>query len=512
MPRPTRRPAPPCLPLRHYGHARCAASSWPSVALALLPASASAAPPLPFGHLCTAQNGTRFCPTNALTDRVASFDGVPLDVDVTLPASGDGPFPTIVMLHGYGGNKTNYEASKPEGDDPASATTYHWNSNWFARRGYAVVNRVGARVRALLRAARVAHARLRARLDPPRRPALRGARLPAPAGPARRPGHRQAGRARRHRHLLRRRAEPRAGLPARPHPQPGRLVRALAQPARHAAVDHRRLSALAVVGPRQRAAAQRALPRLPRLERDREPRADRRPDPVLPRRALRLRRGVGLLLAVGRRPRRRPLDLVRPHPGRRALRRRRAGDRRRDPRPPPGLRPPGHPGAAAAARRLDRRPLPVLGVAAGLQRAARRRPERAASRSSSPTSATSAAPTRSTPTRRSTTRARRSSTAYLRGVGSPPAPGSVTAFTQTCPKGRVRRRPVTAPRAGPRCTPARSPSAPPRRRRSAPAAATPRPRRPSTRSPAAATRARARRPRPSRAPPPTRASAAAATR
>ncbi len=110
------------------------------VALALLPASASAAPPLPFGHLCTAQNGTRFCPTNALTDRVASFDGVPLDVDVTLPATGDGPFPTIVMLHGYGGNKANYEAAKPEGDDPASATTYHWNSNWFARRGYAVVN------------------------------------------------------------------------------------------------------------------------------------------------------------------------------------------------------------------------------------------------------------------------------------------------------------------------------------------------------------------------------------
>ncbi|MEO8688300.1 MAG: CocE/NonD family hydrolase [Solirubrobacteraceae bacterium] len=111
----------------------------------LLPAAASAAPPLPFGHPCTDQSGTRFCPTTALTDRVASFDGVPLDVDVTLPASGGGPFPTIVMLHGYGGDKTNYEASKPEGDSqpssaPGTATTYHWNSNWFARRGYAVVN------------------------------------------------------------------------------------------------------------------------------------------------------------------------------------------------------------------------------------------------------------------------------------------------------------------------------------------------------------------------------------
>ena len=68
-----------------------------------------------------------------------------------------------------------------------------------------------------------------------------------------------------------------------------------------AAVDRRGLSALAVVGPRQRAAAQRALPRLPRLERDREPRADRRADPVLHLRALRLRRGVGLLRAAGAR-------------------------------------------------------------------------------------------------------------------------------------------------------------------------------------------------------------------
>jgi predicted acyl esterase len=115
------------------------------LALTLLPASASAAPPAPFGHPCTAQNGVRVCPTTALTDRVPSFDGVPLDVDVTLPPAGNGPFPTIVMLHGYGGDKTDFEATKPEGDGQPSeavgtATTYHWNSNYFARRGYAVVN------------------------------------------------------------------------------------------------------------------------------------------------------------------------------------------------------------------------------------------------------------------------------------------------------------------------------------------------------------------------------------
>jgi hypothetical protein len=57
--------------------------------LALLPASAAAAPPAPFGHACAPKDGVRFCPTTGLADRVASFDGVPLDVDVTLPPSGD---------------------------------------------------------------------------------------------------------------------------------------------------------------------------------------------------------------------------------------------------------------------------------------------------------------------------------------------------------------------------------------------------------------------------------------
>src|SRR3954449_6725022 len=103
------------------------------VLLALVPASAAAAPPAPFGHACAPKDGVRFCPTATLANRVASFDGVPLDVDVTLPPTGDGPFPTIVMLHGYGGSKADYETE-------ASSTTYHWNAEFFAKRGYAVVN------------------------------------------------------------------------------------------------------------------------------------------------------------------------------------------------------------------------------------------------------------------------------------------------------------------------------------------------------------------------------------
>jgi fermentation-respiration switch protein FrsA (DUF1100 family) len=97
----------------------------------LLAPAAQAAPPNPFGHVCAPQSGVLFCPTATDVDRVESFDGVPLDVDVTLPASGDGPFPTIVMMHGYGGNKGAFESSTTPG-------TY--TNLFYAQQGYAVVN------------------------------------------------------------------------------------------------------------------------------------------------------------------------------------------------------------------------------------------------------------------------------------------------------------------------------------------------------------------------------------
>src|SRR3954447_20740931 len=68
-------------------------------ALALAP-TAAAAPPLPFGHACAPREGALYCPTASDAARVPSFDGVPLDVDVFLPPTGDVPFPTIAMLHG----------------------------------------------------------------------------------------------------------------------------------------------------------------------------------------------------------------------------------------------------------------------------------------------------------------------------------------------------------------------------------------------------------------------------
>jgi cephalosporin-C deacetylase-like acetyl esterase len=108
-----------------------------AAAVLALPGTAAASEPAPFGHACTAQDGVRFCPTETLAQRVPSFDGVPLDADVTLPAEGSGPFPTIVMLHGWGGSKTDFESSAPAGD---GNETFDYNNVYYAQHGYAVLN------------------------------------------------------------------------------------------------------------------------------------------------------------------------------------------------------------------------------------------------------------------------------------------------------------------------------------------------------------------------------------
>lgn len=88
--------------------------------------------PHPFGRLtCAAESyGVRFCEGNGTTERVPSFDGVPLDADVTLPAKGRGPFPLMVLLHGWGGNKTNFEST---------STAPGFDNVTYARHGFAVL-------------------------------------------------------------------------------------------------------------------------------------------------------------------------------------------------------------------------------------------------------------------------------------------------------------------------------------------------------------------------------------
>ncbi len=121
---------------------RLAAGAVTLAALLVLAAPAGAAQPRPFGHQCEPTDGVLFCPTPSLPQRPSSFDGAPLDADVTLPLGtkrGEA-LPTIVMMHGYGGSKEDFERSDPAASGDSSNTLYHYNNNYFARQGYAVLN------------------------------------------------------------------------------------------------------------------------------------------------------------------------------------------------------------------------------------------------------------------------------------------------------------------------------------------------------------------------------------
>lgn len=73
---------------------------------------------------------------------IPSFDGVPLDTDVTIPTDGVSSTgqllarPLLVMMHGYGSNKTEWESSTVSTSDPQ---TDGYNTASFAARGYAVL-------------------------------------------------------------------------------------------------------------------------------------------------------------------------------------------------------------------------------------------------------------------------------------------------------------------------------------------------------------------------------------
>ncbi|MBV9039934.1 MAG: LPXTG cell wall anchor domain-containing protein [Acidimicrobiia bacterium] len=69
---------------------------------------------------------------------VASWDGLPLDVDVTLPGGGAScPAPLAALAHGWGGSKTDWESATASSSD---ANKSGWNNVSFAARGYAALN------------------------------------------------------------------------------------------------------------------------------------------------------------------------------------------------------------------------------------------------------------------------------------------------------------------------------------------------------------------------------------
>jgi hypothetical protein len=99
------------------------ASVLAAIALLAPAALAGAAEPRPFGALdCVPAAGVRYCEGSVAT-RVRTFDGVPLDVNVALPAGQDQGLPLVVLSHGWGGRKLGLADMQP-----------------WAERGYAVLS------------------------------------------------------------------------------------------------------------------------------------------------------------------------------------------------------------------------------------------------------------------------------------------------------------------------------------------------------------------------------------
>lgn len=102
-----------------------AMSAW-ALGVALVPVPANAAE-APLGlESCQAREGVHQCSGLAQT-----WDGVPLDATVTLPAEGGRGLPLVVEIHGLGNSKHEYL-------DPAS-TAYTDNAYAWAKDGYAVL-------------------------------------------------------------------------------------------------------------------------------------------------------------------------------------------------------------------------------------------------------------------------------------------------------------------------------------------------------------------------------------
>jgi predicted acyl esterase len=71
------------------------------------------------------------------TGEIPSFDGIGLDTDLSIPTGATRPRATLVMLHGWSGDKTTWEADSRDGK---TTDTWHWNNVWFVSRGWVVVN------------------------------------------------------------------------------------------------------------------------------------------------------------------------------------------------------------------------------------------------------------------------------------------------------------------------------------------------------------------------------------
>ena len=295
-----------------------------------------------------------------------SFDGVPLDVDVTLPPTGNGPFPTIVMLHGWGGARPTSSRARPTATATRPTTTTTSTTRSTATRCSTTPPAVGA-TRAARSSSRtpdcakgwvhLADQRYEARDTQYLLGLLADENI----------ANRQAigvtgisyggGQSIELAYLKNRIRKPDGDIRAVDEPE----------------ADNRSRSAPPIHAGRGRTWSTRCCP----TAASSTP-SWRRPDQSRNPFGVEIQSYVSGLYArrAGERVHRarrgrlasRPHELVRRDQRRRALRRRCSGDRRPDLHLSPGLRPGGNAGADAAREWMDGRPLPARAVAAGVQR------------------------------------------------------------------------------------------------------------------------------------------------
>ncbi len=116
------------------------------LAVALVLATGAQARPRPtlaqtaakkLGLTCTKVTTADKVAYDKCTGKIATFDGIGLDTDVSIPLGATKPRATLVMLHGWSQDKTYWEATTKAGD---GADTWHWNNVWFVSQGWVVVN------------------------------------------------------------------------------------------------------------------------------------------------------------------------------------------------------------------------------------------------------------------------------------------------------------------------------------------------------------------------------------
>src|SRR5207249_10419292 len=103
------------------------------LALAAAPPRATAGPLGMTGTDVTSPDGVAY---TLYTGKVASFDGVPLDVDLTVPQGPLSPRPLLVMMHGWGGSNTDPDSPPVHNTSPDQDG---YNDDACDHRGYAAL-------------------------------------------------------------------------------------------------------------------------------------------------------------------------------------------------------------------------------------------------------------------------------------------------------------------------------------------------------------------------------------